>query len=117
LFHVEAQFDPEAYDALEDRQRRQRGSFGKPAEPTAFAARALPLGTATSFAVTRVYHQAWTDQIGSHLHFTPLEIELAFGTDVERIGINTWFDDQAKRDRWEKFVVAAREAVVLGRCS
>jgi hypothetical protein len=114
LAHVEAQFEPEGYDALEDRQRRQPGSFHKPVEPTALNARMLPLRAATSFAVTRVYHRAWTDQIGSHLHFTPLEIELAFGIDVERIGIKTWFDARAKRDRWEEFVAATREAAITG---
>lgn len=111
---VEATFEPEEYDAVEDRQRRQPGSFDKPVEPTALATRMLPLRTATSFAVTRVYHRSWTDPIGSHLHFAPIEIELAFGTTVERIGVKTWFDDQAKRERWEGFVFAAREAVPTG---
>ncbi|BBX63217.1 hypothetical protein MSAS_23910 [Mycobacterium saskatchewanense] len=114
LAHVEATFEPEGYDALEDRQRRQPGSFDKPVEPTALTARTLPLRAATSFAVTRVYHRSWTDQIGSHRHFTPLEIEVAFGSTVERIGIQTWFGDQAKRERWERFVATAREAVISG---
>jgi hypothetical protein len=114
LAHVEAHFEPDGYDALEDRQRRQTGSFDKPVEPRSLTARMLPLRAATSFAVTRVYHRAWHDQVDSHLHFTPLEIELAFGIDVERIGIKTWFDDQAKRDRREEFVAAARKAAITG---
>lgn len=114
LTHVEATFEPANYHALEDRQRRQSGSFDKPVEPTALTARMIPLRAATSLALTRVYHRSWTDQIGSHLHFTPLEIELAFGGTVERVGIKTWFGDQAKRERWEQFVAAAREAVISG---
>ena len=31
-----------------------------------------------------------------------------------RIGIRTWFDDQAKRDRWEGFVAVARKAAITG---
>ncbi|MCX2934660.1 hypothetical protein ORI20_30790 [Mycobacterium sp. CVI_P3] len=114
LARVEAEFAPGEYDALEDRQRRRRGSFDDPVEPTAINARMLPLRTATSFAVTRVYHRSWTDQFGSHLRFTPLAIEIAFGTTVERIGIRTWFDDQAKRERWEEFVAVARKAILTG---
>jgi len=114
LAHVEAEFEPDDYDALEDRQRRQPGSFGRPVEPTALTGWMRPLRTATSFAVTRVYHHSWTDQIGTHTHFTPLEIELSFGATTERIGINTWSDDQAKRERWEEFVAAARVAAITG---
>jgi len=114
LARVEATFEPEDYDALEDRQRRRPGSFDKPVEPTALTAWMRPLTTATSFAVTRVYHKSWMDQVGAHTHFMPLEIELAFGASTERIGIDTWFDDQTKRDRWEEFVAAARAAVMGG---
>jgi hypothetical protein len=114
LAHVEAEFEPESYDALEDRQRRQPGGFDRPVEPTAITAWIRPLHTATAFAVTRVYHHSWVDQIGSHMHFIPLEIELAFGTTAERIGIKTRFDDQAKRERWEDFVAAARAAAFAG---
>jgi hypothetical protein len=110
LAHVEAEFEPESYDAMEDRQRRQPGSIDRPVEPTAVTAWIRPLHTATSFAVTRVYHRSWADHIGSHMHFIPLEIELAFGTTAERIGIKTWFDDQTKRERWEEFVAAAGAA-------
>lgn len=114
LAHVEATFEPDNYDALEDCQRRQPGSFDKPVDPTALTARILPLRTATAFAITRVHHSSWTNPIGTHVRFMPLEIELAFGATVERIGIRKWFDDQAKRERWEEFVTAAREAVMRG---
>lgn len=114
LAHVEASFEPEEYDALEDRQRRRPGSIDRPVDPTALIARIRPLRTATSFAFTRVYHRSWTDQIGAHTHFAPLEIELFFGAATERIGINTWLSDQAKRRRWEEFVDAARAAAITG---
>lgn len=54
LAHVQAEFEPESYDALEDRQRRQLGSFDSPVRPTALTARLLPLRTATSFSDARV---------------------------------------------------------------
>lgn len=117
LAHVEATFEPEEYDVVEDRQRRQPGSFNRPVKPTALTARILPMRTAMLFAVTRVYHRAWTDPVGSHLHFTPLEIELTFGTTVELIGIKTWFTDQAKRERWEAFIATARASVITGGTS
>jgi hypothetical protein len=110
--HVEATFEPDSYDALEDRERRRPGSFSKPVEPTALTAWMRPLHTATSFALTRIYHHSWTNQIGSYEHFTPLEIEISFGATTERIGIKTWFDDQTKRERWEEFVAAARVATI-----
>jgi hypothetical protein len=115
--HVEATFEPDSYDALEDRQRRRPGSFDSPVEPTALTAWVRPLHAATSFAVTRVYHRSWTDQIGGHMHFTPLEIEIAFGTTTECIGIKMWLDDQTKRERWEEFVAAARAAAITGGTS
>lgn len=114
LAHVEASFEAEEYDALEDRQRRQPGGFGRPVDPTAVTARMRPLRTATSFAFTRVYHRAWTDQIGAHTHFLPLEIELSFGATTERIGISRWSNDEAKRERWEEFVNAAQAAAIAG---
>jgi hypothetical protein len=112
LAHVEATFAPECYDALEDRQRRQPGAGQQPVAPTAIFAWMRPLRTATSFGVTRVYHNSWTDQIGHHEHFAPGEIELSFGDTPERIGSGTWFDDEAKRARWEAFVAAARAAAI-----
>lgn len=117
LAHFEATFEPESYDALEDRQRRQPGSFDKPVEPVSLTAWMRPLRTATSFAVTRVYHRSWSDPVGNHLHFTPLEIELSFGATTERIGIKTWFDDQTKRERWEEFVGVARAVAINGGTS
>lgn len=115
LAYVEAEFEPESYDSIEDRQRRQPGSFDKPVEPTSVTARLLPVRTATSFAVTRIYHRSGVGPIGDHVeHFTPLEIELAFGATAERISILSWLDDQAKRERWDAFVAAARAAAMTG---
>lgn len=116
LAYVTAEFAPESYDAVEDRQRRQpRGIQQPPAEPTAIAGRMLPLRTASSSAVTRVYHDSGVSPIGDHYEdFTPLEIEIGFGQTSETIGIEAMFDDQAKRERWEAFVFAAREAVLTG---
>lgn len=116
LAHVEAVFEPERYDAIEDRHRRQpRNASEPPAEPTVLTARMLPLRAATSFAVTRVYHHSGVGPIGDHFQdFTPLEIEIGFGQSPESIGIETMFDDQAKRERWEAFVAAARAAVITG---
>lgn len=116
LAYVGAEFEPESYDAIEDRHRRQPRSFSKPpAEPTAIAARMLPLRTATSFAVTRIYHHSGVGPIGDYFQdFTPLEIEIGFNQSLERIGIETLFDDQSNRERWEAFVAAARSAVITG---
>lgn len=113
---VTAEFAPESYDAIEDRRRREPRSISEPpAEPTAITARMLPLRTASSFTMTRVYHDSGVGPIGEHYEdFTPLEIEIGFGQTPETIGIETMFDDQAKRERWEEFVSAAREAVLAG---
>ena len=116
LAYVQAEFEPANYDAIEDRHRRQpRNVSQPPAEPTALTARMLPLRTATSLAVTRVYHHCGVGPIGDAFQdFTTLEIEIGFGQYPERIGIETMFDDQAKRERWETFVAAARAAVNTG---
>ncbi|WP_232786450.1 hypothetical protein, partial [Mycobacteroides chelonae] len=115
LAHVEAEFEPESYDAIEDRQRRQPGSFDKPVEPTSITAQVLPLRTVTSFAVTRIYHHSEIGPIGDYIEdFTALQIAIGFGQSSETIGIATMFDDQAKRERWEEFVTAARAAAVNG---
>jgi hypothetical protein len=113
---VEATFDAERYDAIEDRQRRQSRTVSKPpAEPKALTARMLPLRTASSFAVMRVYHHSGVGPIGDFYEdFTPLEIEIGFGRSSVSVGIDTMFDDQAKRERWEEFVSAARQAVMKG---
>lgn len=116
LAQVEATFDAERYDGIEDRQRRQpRNVLKPPAEPTTLTARVLPLRTVSSFAVMRVYHHSGVGPIGDFYEdFTPLEIEIGFGRSSVSVGIDTMFDDQAKRERWEKFVSAARQAVMKG---
>lgn len=118
LAQVEATFDAECYGAIEDRQRRQPRTVSKPpAEPKTLTARMLPLRTASSFAVMRVYHHSGVGPIGDFYEdFTPLEIEIGFGRSSVSVGIDTMFDDQAKRERWEEFVSAARQAVVKGGC-
>lgn len=116
LAHIEAEFEPDSYDAIEDRQRRQPGSFDKPVEPTSITARVLPLRTVTSFAVTRIYHHCGSGPIGGDYveDFTALEIAIGFGQSSEIIGIATMFDDQAKRERWDEFVAVARAAAANG---
>jgi hypothetical protein len=116
LAHVEATFDAESYDAIEDRQRRQPRTVSKPpAEPKTLTSQMLPLRTASSFAVTRVCHHSGVGPIGGYYEdFTPLEIEIGFGGSSVSVGIETIFDDQAKRERWEDFIFAARQAVITG---
>lgn len=116
LAQVEATFDVERYDAIEDRQRRQPRTVSKPpAEPKTLTARMLPLRTASFFAVMRVYHHSGVGPIGDFYEdFTPLEIEIGFGRSSVSVGIDTMFDDHAKRERWDEFVSAARQAVVKG---
>jgi hypothetical protein len=112
LAHVSAEFAPDSYDAVEDRQRRRPGSMDKPVDPTSLVAWVRPFGTATSFGVTRVHHHTWSDHVQSHEEFIPLEIAIGFGNVLERIGIRARFDDQSKRDRWAAFVDAARNAAL-----
>lgn len=98
-----------------DRQRRQPGSFDTPVEPTSITAQLLPLRTVTSFAVTRIYHRSQIGPIGDYIEdFTALQIAIGFGQSSETVGIATMFDDQAKRERWEEFVAAARAATMNG---
>jgi hypothetical protein len=110
LAHVQAEFEPEAYDALEDRERRRPGSMYRPVEPTALTAWIRSLHMVTSFAITRVNYHSWADHLGSHEDFTPLEVDVAWGSASERVGIKSVLDDEAKRERWEEFVAAARHA-------
>ncbi|SHV40778.1 Uncharacterised protein [Mycobacteroides abscessus subsp. abscessus] len=115
LAHVEAEFEPESYDAIEDRQRRQPRSFNKPVEPISITARLLPLRTVTSFVLTRIYHHSGTGPVGDYfVDFAALEMTIGFGQSSETIGIATMFDDQVKRERWAGFVADARGAAANG---
>lgn len=110
LAHVKAKFEPESYDAAEDRQRRQRGSEHRPAEPTALTAWIRPLHTVTALEIRSVHYSSWADPFESHEDFTPLEIVVDFDDVSERIAIELAPDDQSSRQRWLDFVVAAQRA-------
>lgn len=112
LAFVEAKYEADNYDYSEDDQRRQGNGFGNPAEPVSTTAWLRPVRTVNAFEIVEVRYISRDRGFGRRMsEFYPTVIKIAF-TDMTSTVVNVErsLDDESKRQRWEAFLTAARQA-------
>lgn len=112
LAFVEAKYETDNYDYTEDDQRRQGNGFGNPADPVSTTAWSRPVRTVTVFEIVEVRYTSRDRGFGRRMpEFYPTVIKIAF-TDMTStvIKVERSLDDESKRQRWEAFLTAARQA-------
>lgn len=112
LAFVEAKYETDNYDYSEDDQRRQGNGFGNPAEPVSTTAWSRPVRTVKAFEIVEVLYISRNRGFGrGRSEFYPTVIKIAFTDDISTVvNVKTSLDDESKRQRWEAFVTAARQA-------
>ncbi|MDC8974668.1 hypothetical protein [Mycobacterium marinum] len=109
---VEAKYETDNYDYGEDDQRRQGNGFGNPFEPTSMIAWSRPLSTVKAFEIGQVRYIARNRGFGRVTpEFYPTLIKMVFTDETStEVNVGGPLDDESKRERWEAFVTAARQA-------
>lgn len=109
---VEATYEADNYDFGEDDQRRQGNGFGNPAEPASITAWSRPLRTVAAFEIAEVRHISRNRGFGRGTSkFYPSVIKISFADEASTVvNVESFLDDESKRQRWEDFVTAARQA-------
>jgi hypothetical protein len=109
---VEATYEVDNYDFGEDDQRRQGNGFGNPAEPASITAWSRPLSTVTAFEIAEVRYISRSRGFGRGTsEFYPTVIKISFVDGASTVAnVERFLDDESKRQRWEAFVTASRQA-------
>lgn len=109
---VEAKYETDNYDFGEDDQRRQGNGYGNPAEPASTTAWSRPVSTISAFEIAEVRYISRNRGFGRGTsEFYPTVIKIAFADGASSVvNVERWLDDESKRERWEAFVTAARQA-------
>jgi hypothetical protein len=109
---VEATYQSDNYDFGEDDQRRQGNGFGNPLDPASLTAWSRPLSTVTALEIAQVRYISRTRGFGRGTsEFYPTVIKISFADGASNVvTVERSLDDESKRQRWEAFVTAARQA-------
>jgi hypothetical protein len=109
---VEAEYETDNYDFGEDDQRRQGNGFGNPDEPVSTTAWSRPVRTIMAFEIVEVRYASRNRAFGRGTsEFYPTIIKIAFSDETSTlVNVGRSLDDESKRQRWDAFVTAARQA-------
>jgi hypothetical protein len=109
---VEAEYATDNYDFGEDDQRRRGSGFGNPVEPVLTTAWSRPVSTVTAFEIAEVRYISQNYGFGRGTsEFYPTVIKIAFADGASTVvNVERSLDNESKRQRWEAFVTAARQA-------